>query len=629
MTVLDPAAGSGHFLVAAAHRIAKRLAQVRTEDEEPAPDAIRTALRDVIGRCLYAVDINPMAVELCKVSLWMEALEPGKPLTFLDHHVKCGNSLLGTTPELVAQGIPDAAYEPIEGDDKAVARALMKQNRAEREGQLTLGEAGLELPIEELAALAQQLGRLDQADMSQTSEMARRYRTLLDAEAYLHSRLVSDAWCSAFTNVKTDVDVCLTSADLRRLAASAQLESELVSRIAASAREHAFFHWPVEFPEVASVGGFDVVIGNPPWGASVDTRTKSLHRERYDAVRKGVLDTFAAFTQLDFLLARPSGSVGVVLPDIVLLKNYPELRRFLLTRTEITQIAHWGQAFPDANIDVCTLSVRTRVAAATHEVHALPDATSSGTSHERIRQEVFLTNKEYRFNLALSPETVSILAAMRALGPRVGDLFTIREGVHSGNVRDRLFLQAPDGELSQPLIFGRGEIVPMELHWEGRYIQLDASRFDRRRGDYYNIGDPALYATDKILVRRTGDFVLAAPDFEHYFCSNNFFLLVPSVEMSRSRLLYTAAALNSPFATAFFRLIQPRKGKLFAELKITHLEDIPVPFFGDTVADNEGFGLMEAAPDYGAALPAFIDRLSGRLLMTSPGIGAVVESGRV
>ena len=94
LKVVDPAAGSGHFLVAAAHRIAKRLAAVRTGEDEPSPEETRAALRAVIGRCVYGVDINPMAVELCKVSLWLEAMEPGKPLSFLDHHIQCGNSLL-------------------------------------------------------------------------------------------------------------------------------------------------------------------------------------------------------------------------------------------------------------------------------------------------------------------------------------------------------------------------------------------------------------------------------------------------------------------------------------------------------------------------------------------------------
>src|SRR6185503_7442376 len=106
LKVIDPAVGSGHFLIAAAHRMAKRLAQVRTGDDEPAPEATRRALRDVIGRCLYGIDVNPMSAELCKVALWMEALEPGKPLSFLDHHIVVGNSLLGATPELIAAGVP-------------------------------------------------------------------------------------------------------------------------------------------------------------------------------------------------------------------------------------------------------------------------------------------------------------------------------------------------------------------------------------------------------------------------------------------------------------------------------------------------------------------------------------------
>src|SRR5262249_17050520 len=92
LTICDPACGSGHFLVAAAHRLARRLAAVRTGDEESSPETVRTALRDVIGRCIYGVDVNEMAVELCKVSLWMDALEPGRPLSFLENRIVCGNS---------------------------------------------------------------------------------------------------------------------------------------------------------------------------------------------------------------------------------------------------------------------------------------------------------------------------------------------------------------------------------------------------------------------------------------------------------------------------------------------------------------------------------------------------------
>ena len=135
LTVCDPACGSGHFLVAAARRIAKRIAAEETGESEPPEPEIRKALRRVVGRCIYGVDINPMAAELAKVSLWMEALEPGKPLSYLDQNIRVGNSLLGVTPALLGRRLPDAAFTPIEGDDRKVCAALEEAEPTERQGQ--------------------------------------------------------------------------------------------------------------------------------------------------------------------------------------------------------------------------------------------------------------------------------------------------------------------------------------------------------------------------------------------------------------------------------------------------------------------------------------------------------------
>jgi hypothetical protein len=129
--VCDPACGSGHFLIAAAHRIAKRVAQARTGDDEPAPADHRQALRDVIGRCLFGVDKNEMAVELCKVSLWLESLTSGQPLSFLDDRILVGDALLGATPALLRQPLPAEAFDAIGDDDKALARNLKAKNRDE------------------------------------------------------------------------------------------------------------------------------------------------------------------------------------------------------------------------------------------------------------------------------------------------------------------------------------------------------------------------------------------------------------------------------------------------------------------------------------------------------------------
>ena len=133
LRVADVACGSGHILLAAARRIATELAYIRTGEEQPSPGSLRSAVRDVIRECIYGVDLNPLAVELCKVALWLEAHIPGEPLNFLDHHIKCGNAIVGfVRPDDLQQGVPDEAFQTMPGDDKQTAASLRKQNKAER-----------------------------------------------------------------------------------------------------------------------------------------------------------------------------------------------------------------------------------------------------------------------------------------------------------------------------------------------------------------------------------------------------------------------------------------------------------------------------------------------------------------
>lgn len=280
MSVVDPAAGSGHFLVAAAHRIAKRLAQVRTGDEEPAPDATRTALRDVIGHCLYAVDINPMAVELCKVSLWLEALEPGKPLTFLDHHIKCGNSLLGTTLDLIGRGIPDGAYDALTGDDGAVARSLRTLNANERRGQETLWGGGKPLSTDALVAALLGLEAANDSTIDGVRSMEAQLAAIASSDSYGKLRLAADTWTAAFVLPKVPTAPHLTSAGLRAVAGDpGALQPETHAAVAAEAATFRFFHWEIEYPHVRRRGGFDVVVGNPPW-ERVKLQEKEFFAER-------------------------------------------------------------------------------------------------------------------------------------------------------------------------------------------------------------------------------------------------------------------------------------------------------------------------------------------------------------
>ncbi|MDP9438448.1 MAG: N-6 DNA methylase, partial [Actinomycetota bacterium] len=273
LKVCDPAVGSGHFLIAAAHRMARRLASVRTGDDEPSPHATREALGDVIGRCLYGVDVNPMAAELCKVSLWMEALVPGKPLSFLDHHIQVGNSLLGATPDLIADGIPNEAFKPIAGDDKQLTNAYRKRNREEREaresGQLSFSLRKLDKVREAIERGYRQVEEGEESSVAEIREKAARYAALQGSGAMIHARRLADAWCAAFVWPKKEgAPETITQGVFAELtedahAISHQVEEE-IERIV---ERYNFFHWHLAFPNVfdSGAGGFDVVLGNPPW----------------------------------------------------------------------------------------------------------------------------------------------------------------------------------------------------------------------------------------------------------------------------------------------------------------------------------------------------------------------------
>lgn len=307
LKVCDPAVGSGHFLVGAAHRLARHLARVRAlaqGESEPSPLLYQHALRDVIGRCLYGVDINPMSAELCRVSLWLEAMEPGKPLSFLDHHIRVGNSLLGTTPELIAAGLPDEAFTAIEGDDKKACAVLKKRNKAEKKGLgplFAMQDAETQKRLQQAAATLEELPD-DRPEDIRAKELAFRRHEL--TEEYRKKKQLADTWCAAFviekyfTDPARESSACgITQGHLNDLASGKVLPADLVDEVVRLSGQYRFFHWHLAFPEVLVRGGFDCTLGNPPW-ERVKLQEKEWFAERSpeiaqassSAIRKKLID---------------------------------------------------------------------------------------------------------------------------------------------------------------------------------------------------------------------------------------------------------------------------------------------------------------------------------------------------
>jgi very-short-patch-repair endonuclease/type I restriction-modification system DNA methylase subunit len=269
LRVLDPACGSGHFLLAAARRLGKELAKVRTGEEEPAPERVREAIRDVVAHCIYGVDKNPLAVELCRVALWLEAHCAGKPLTFLDHHIKCGDSLVGVLDlAILEKGIPDEAFTPVSADSKEAARSLKQRNRTECQS-LQTGQLSLAFDTDQVVAeLSQERQKLEAIPDNSPAEVSRKQqlysRYCQDPQ---HQKLVEacNLWTAAFFQplIPDFSRAITTQAVADRL--QERTPSQALATAQALAVENRFFHWPLEFPEVFESGGFDVILSNPPW----------------------------------------------------------------------------------------------------------------------------------------------------------------------------------------------------------------------------------------------------------------------------------------------------------------------------------------------------------------------------
>ncbi len=289
ITVIDPACGSGHFLLAASRRLADRLAFIRADGAAFVdPDVYRNSLRDVIAACIYGVDLNPLAVELARMALWLEGHEPGKPLSFLDHHIRCGNSLVGVMDfDVLNKGIPDDAYKVLSGDDKDFVSALKKRNKKEttesERKQFALFEKAIEKAEASLTQLHWRIEQIQNNTLEDIMNKQALFENLLCNADYLQAKRACDMYVSAFYAQKKNGSIVPTSADMNR-AASGLDESTFSAGVNALSKtiaaENRFFHWRLEFPEIFSKGGFTCVLGNPPW-----ERIK-LQEEEYFAPRK-------------------------------------------------------------------------------------------------------------------------------------------------------------------------------------------------------------------------------------------------------------------------------------------------------------------------------------------------------
>ena len=358
LRVLDPAMGSGAFLVAACRYLASVYEEALVAGGRCHPSDIgheeRRAFRRLVAqRCLYGVDLNPMAVQLARLSLWLATLAPDRPLTFLDHRLLVGDSLLGTSLDDVARHPFPGAKPPPRGRETMLP--LFGSDEA---------EAAMRAVLPSRMRLA--------AEPDDTVDAVRGKERLLAAlegplSPIARWKRIADAWCALAFGLDSGARPpgSLFPALADHLAGRrSPLPSPLAERWAAEARgtaaAHRFFHYPLEFPEAffdeaggpRDDGGFDAVLGNPPWDVVPASRLVRFARDSgvYRALSDGHRNLFQLFVERAVRLARRGGRIGLVVPSGLLTDcGCAPLRRLLLDRCEVDGIVSFdntGRIFP-------------------------------------------------------------------------------------------------------------------------------------------------------------------------------------------------------------------------------------------------------------------------------------------
>lgn len=475
-SVCDPTCGSGAFLVGAARRLAAHLEEIRRVDPtHPGPTG--REIRDVISRCLYGADLDPMAIDLAKLSLWIEGSGRDEPLSFLDHHFTVGDSLVGARADELAGAIPHAAFTATKLDDRAVVRRWAKLNatRAAGQGSLFDDDGGLDLSdVRRATRLA------DEHPDSTIESIAVKREQLSAAGSHatlVRARALADAWCAAFTMPARASSPSPVEAFYRLQQGADQADSVTPDR--------PYVHWDLAFPELAPDDGalFDVVIGNPPYlrgreHSQLDPKGRAFSSFRWTPCKGSNWNLYIPFILLAARLAKRRS--GLLVQSSVLGAQYSDLlHQEVLQQHGLRACLDFSAVpslFPSATVRVACLVVVPTAGPATAFVRY-----GDGL---RVEQEVDVSAADLErlphgcWSLPTSGLEQDEIAMFLDPPLRLGDVADIRDGMAQGAAYDvRPLVREAGGVASELRLTTTGLIDPFVNHWGTRPVRYLKSRY--------------------------------------------------------------------------------------------------------------------------------------------------------
>jgi hypothetical protein len=433
LKVLDPAMGSGHFLVEATDYLARALVEALGADpREVEEEEIRWARREVVERCIYGVDLNPLAVDLAKLSLWLSTVSLDKPLNFLDHHLRCGNSLIGA--QLKEMGaLP--------------GKALKMKSIGKKAPEVRPSTIWEDWFTQNVATAVDNYFCIAATSSDKIQDIRNKERLYATARDILKRYYqVAHIWTSTYFEnevVPQDYDNLLTSIRAT-LPAWAEFEKKpWFAEGVEIGEERRFLHWELEFPEVffdrngqrLPNPGFNATVGNPPWGAELDSCEKGFIFGEF-AYASGKTDSFTYFLELGFVKLAHGGRIGEITPSTIFRADNSQLLRKAFLQSgkweaavQLGEGVFGGVSFDSAVLVVARLvpgdisTVRCKVVAREQDFDAIGET--------EVPLSFF---RELGFVVpSLTPSSLRLIKHVNSHAQPLGKLSTIRQGIITGD----------------------------------------------------------------------------------------------------------------------------------------------------------------------------------------------------
>lgn len=582
MQILDPAMGSAHFLVEVIDYLATELVEYKEVE-------IEQAKREVARKCIYGVDINPLATELGKLSIWLKTISEDKPLSFLDHHIKTGNSLIGAD-------IHNINRHPEEDEDS--------------DRQVTLGEefddAGVvRANVKEMLKKFKKIQEKQADSPEDIKKQEQLYEEFLDFPFRKRFDVLADVYTSHYFDNDYKVD------DYNRLLQAFKLQEQKEEedneewndvvkedwvqkatdslddshREDNTSKQKGFFHWKLEFPEVffdieegveKGNSGFDAVVGNPPYGyRGIPTQHEKDYLERNFKTHEYNYENYLYFTELSVDLLNQTGLQGYIIPNTFLSADKMQIfRDFLLENNTLSELFYLGQGVFEGVtlesvieiIDQRKESKDVKVKISKNSSTENPDKSYNGDL-ERFRD-----NDNKVMDIDLTPKRRKVVSKMEETSVKLEELSYVTVGINTGYIRDEMTSDQKEDERYHKMLNGK-HISRYEINWDGKWIIYDKEFVDSFGDKGRTLPPERIFTEPKILLQRTRrglerKLVAVLDDEKHYNLNRVSNVVLEDEDYSLNAIL---GILNSSLLDRYFDWVFNEY-----EVKPSHLKKLPI-----------------------------------------------------